>query len=226
MFVDFHSLAPALECVVERAPGLQPAAPSTAVASRRKRALDLAIAGLALILFLPLLLLVAAAIRAEGSGPVLFRQQRTGLHGKPFWIFKFRTMRPEPETPELRQASRHDARVTRVGRVLRKLSLDELPQLLNVLRGEMSLVGPRPHALRHDDQWGPLVPGYADRFRVRPGLTGLAQVRGWRGEVHDDDALLRRIASDNEYVEAWTFWGDVTLLVRTVPLVLSDPRAY
>ena len=215
-----------MECDVPRTPAAQRTEPSTAVASRRKRALDLAIAGLALILFLPLLLLVAAAIRAEGPGPALFRQQRTGLYGKPFWIFKFRTMRPEPEAPEIRQASRHDARVTHVGRVLRKLSLDELPQLLNVLRGEMSLVGPRPHALCHDNRWAAFVPGYADRFRVRPGLTGLAQVRGWRGEVHDDDALLRRIASDNEYVESWTFWGDLQLLVRTVPLVLRDPRAY
>jgi putative colanic acid biosynthesis UDP-glucose lipid carrier transferase len=226
LFVDFHSPEPVLECVVRSAPAIQLAGPRTAVASRRKRLLDLTVAGLALILFLPLLLLIAAAIRAQGPGPVLFRQQRTGLHGRPFWIFKFRTMRPEPEAPELRQASRHDARVTHVGRVLRKLSLDELPQLLNVLRGEMSLVGPRPHALCHDDRWGPLVPSYAERFRVRPGLTGLAQVRGWRGEVHDDDAIRRRVACDNEYVEAWTFWGDLKLLVRTLPLVLSDPRAY
>jgi putative colanic acid biosynthesis UDP-glucose lipid carrier transferase len=202
------------------------AAPSGPAASRRKRAMDLVVAALALVLFLPILLMIAAAIRAESPGQVLFRQRRTGLYGQSFEIFKFRTMRPQAETPELRQASRGDDRVTRVGKVLRKLSLDELPQLLNVLRGEMSLVGPRPHALSHDEAWATRVPGYAERFRVRPGLTGLAQVRGWRGEIHDDDALLSRIASDNEYVEAWSFRADLVLIARTLPLVLRDPRAY
>jgi putative colanic acid biosynthesis UDP-glucose lipid carrier transferase len=188
--------------------------------------MDLAVGGFALLLLLPLLCLIAAAVRADGHGPAFFRQQRTGLGGKPFWVFKFRTMRPEPESLELKQACRDDTRVTPIGKVLRKLSLDELPQLLNVLRGDMSLVGPRPHALRHDQLWAPCIAGYTDRFRVRPGLTGLAQVRGWRGEIRNDDALRMRIASDNEYVETWTFWGDMGLLIRTLPLVLSDPRAY
>jgi putative colanic acid biosynthesis UDP-glucose lipid carrier transferase len=195
-------------------------------ASARKRLLDLAVASLALLLFLPLLIVIAAALRADSPGPVLFRQQRTGLNGKPFWILKFRTMRPEPETGVLRQAARDDDRVTPSGRVLRKLSLDELPQLLNVLKGEMSLVGPRPHALCHDDMWADRAPGYTGRFRVRPGLTGLAQVRGWRGEVPDDTVLGLRIAADNEYVDGWSFGGDLLLLVKTVPLVVSDPRAY
>jgi len=216
LFADVDRLAPRLERAAQGSPA----------ASRRKRALDLAVAGFALVLFLPLLLVVAAAIRAEGPGPLFFLQRRTGLHGRPFRVVKFRTMRPEPEGRELRQASRDDARVTQVGRILRKLSLDELPQLLNVLKGEMSLVGPRPHALCHDHEWACRVPGYADRFRVRPGLTGLAQVRGWRGEIHDDDALRARIACDNEYVEAWSFSSDLALLARTVPLVLNDPRAY
>lgn len=197
---------------------------------RRKRALDVALAALALAVFAPLLLLIAAAIRAEEPGGVLFRQQRTGLNGVRFTILKFRTMRlsheARPEGSEVQQACRGDARVTRVGRVLRKLSLDELPQLLNVVRGEMSLVGPRPHALSHDAAWAGRAPGYAGRFRARPGLTGLAQVRGLRGEIHDDEDLRRRIAADNEYVETWTFAGDLKLLLITVPRVLFDPRAY
>ena len=184
-------------------------------------------AALALLLFLPLLLLIAAAIRAESPGEVLFRQTRTGLRGRRFTILKFRTMRPAAANDaQVRQASRGDPRVTRVGRVLRKLSLDELPQLLNVLQGEMSLVGPRPHALSHDAVWAERVPGYANRFAAKPGLTGLAQVRGLRGEIHDEESLRRRIAADIEYIETWSFAGDLKLLALTAPKVLFDPCAY
>jgi len=195
--------------------------------ARRKRALDVVVAVLALLLFLPLLLLIAAAIRAEGPGEVLFRQARTGLQGRRFTILKFRTMRPAAASdPRVQQARRGDPRVTRVGRVLRKLSLDELPQLINVLRGEMSLVGPRPHALSHDAAWAERVPGYANRFQAKPGLTGLAQVRGLRGEIHDEESLRRRIAADLEYIETWSFAGDLKLLALTAPRVLFDPCAY
>lgn len=199
------------------------------MSARRKRALDIAVAALALLLFLPLLLLIAAAIRAESPGEVLFRQARTGLQGRRFTILKFRTMRPADPSGAgviVQQARRGDPRVTRVGRVLRKLSLDELPQLINVLHGEMSLVGPRPHALSHDAAWAERVPGYANRFQAKPGLTGLAQVRGLRGEIHDEESLRRRIAADLEYIETWSLAGDLKLLALTAPRVLFDPCAY
>jgi putative colanic acid biosynthesis UDP-glucose lipid carrier transferase len=201
------------------------AAPAPA-RSWRKRTLDCLLAFSAVLLFLPLFILVALAIRLDDGGPVLFVQPRTGLHGRLFTILKFRTMRTSGDGPTIRQACRNDARVTRVGRLLRKLSIDELPQLINVLRGDMSIVGPRPHALAHDAAWRLLAPGYEDRFAVRPGLTGLAQVRGFRGEIADDDGLRMRIDADREYIETWSFTRDLWLMVRTAPLIVADPRAY
>jgi len=198
----------------------------SAVASRRKRAFDVTVAGLALLGFLPLLLLIALAIRLEGGGPVLFRQQRTGLHGRPFRIFKFRTMRVMEDGAAVVQATRGDARVTPLGALLRKLSLDELPQLLNVLKGDMSIVGPRPHALSHDHAWASVVPGYDRRFRARPGLTGHAQVLGYRGEIATPEALTARIAADNAYIDEWSFSRDVSLVLRTVPVLFGDQRAF
>lgn len=210
--------------------GPDPAVTHPAVApvatSRRKRGFDIAAAGLALLVFLPLLLLIALAIRLEGGGPVLFRQQRTGLNGRPFRIYKFRTMRVMEDGDAIAQASRGDARVTRLGSVLRKLSLDELPQILNILVGDMSVVGPRPHALSHDLAWACAIPGYADRFRTRPGLTGQAQVLGLRGEITSLEALAARIAADNAYIDSWSFRRDLVLVARTAPLVFGDPRAF
>lgn len=211
------------------------AAPDPAVArpavarvatSRRKRGFDVAAALLALLVFLPLLLLIALAIRLQGGGPVLFRQQRTGLNGRPFRIYKFRTMRVMEDGDVVAQASRGDVRVTPLGAVLRKLSLDELPQLLNILVGDMSIVGPRPHALTHDQAWACAIPGYAGRFRTRPGLTGEAQVLGHRGEITSPEALAARIAADNAYIDGWSFRRDLALVVRTAPLVFGDPRAF
>lgn len=194
--------------------------------SVRKRAFDIVAACLALLVFLPLLLLIGMAIWMESEGPVLFRQQRTGLHGRPFRIYKFRTMRVTEDGAEIRQAVRGDTRVTPLGALLRKLSLDELPQLLNVLKGEMSIVGPRPHAIAHDLVWGDRVPGYAGRFRTRPGLTGAAQVNGYRGEVANDDGLFARIDADNAYIDDWSFSGDLRLVFRTLPLLFGDARAF
>jgi putative colanic acid biosynthesis UDP-glucose lipid carrier transferase len=191
-----------------------------------KRALDLMVALAALLLFLPLLLLIAAAIKMDSRGAVLFRQRRTGLNGKPFRIYKFRTMWVAEDGADVQQASRVDARVTSVGRVLRRLSLDELPQLLNIVRGEMSFVGPRPHALAHDEVWSLTVSGYKERFRARPGLTGYAQTRGLRGEVRGLDAICDRVAADNEYIEQWTFAGDLKLIAKTIPLLFHDAAAY
>jgi len=194
--------------------------------SLRKRAFDIAVAGLALFAFLPLLLVIGVAIWMESDGPVLFRQHRTGLHGRPFRIYKFRTMRVVEDGADLRQAMRGDGRITPLGALLRHLSLDEAPQLLNVLKGEMSIVGPRPHALSHDIAWSRRAPGYGDRFRARPGLTGEAQVQGYRGEVTSDESLVRRIKADNAYIDHWSFAADLRLVVRTIPLLLGDTRAF
>ena len=206
-------------------PRFTPAATSPAT-SLRKRAFDLVVAGLALLAFLPLLAVIGMAIWMESDGPVLFRQRRTGLNGVPFRIYKFRTMRVVEDGADLRQAARGDARVTPLGALLRRLSLDELPQLLNVLAGEMSIVGPRPHALAHDALWAASVPGYAGRFRARPGLTGAAQVQGHRGEITGDDELVARIAADNAYVDDWSFSADLVLVVRTLPLLFGDAKAF
>jgi len=200
--------------------------PARVAFSRRKRAFDILAASLALLAFLPLLLVIGVAIWMESEGPILFRQQRTGLHGKPFRIYKFRTMLVTEDGTEIRQATRGDSRVTPLGGLLRKLSLDELPQLLNVLKGEMSIVGPRPHAIAHDITWSTRVPGYAGRFRTRPGLTGEAQVNGYRGEVANDEGLIARIDADNVYIDRWSFSGDLGLVLRTVPLLFGDAKAF
>ena len=225
-----HGAGLAMTFIASRAQAPLPASashePARVAFSCRKRAFDTLAAGLALLLFLPLLLLIGMAIWMESDGPILFRQQRTGLHGRPFRIYKFRTMRVTEDGAEIRQAVRGDARVTPLGALLRKLSLDELPQLLNVLKGEMSIVGPRPHAIAHDIVWADRVPGYAGRFRTRPGLTGAAQVNGYRGEVANDDGLIARINADNAYIDRWTFVGDLGLVVRTIPLLLGDARAF
>lgn len=201
-------------------------APARVALSHRKRIFDILVAGLALLAFLPLLLVVGVAIWMESEGPILFRQQRTGLHGRPFRIYKFRTMRVLEDGADLRQATRGDSRITPLGGLLRQMSLDELPQLLNVLKGEMSIVGPRPHALAHDVLWSERVPGYVGRFRARPGLTGAAQVRGYRGEVANDEGLYNRIEADNGYIERWSFGLDLLLVLRTVPLLFGDPKAF
>lgn len=191
-----------------------------------KRAVDIAGALAALLLFLPLLLCVALAVRLESGGPVIFKQRRTGHNGRIFTIYKFRTMTVAEDCGDVRQATRGDARVTAIGAVLRKLSLDELPQFLNVLKGDMSLVGPRPHALAHDDYYGRLVPTYADRFRAKPGLTGLAQVNGLRGEIQDLRCMRDRIAADNLYIDSWSLGLDIAILAKTAMIIFRDPQAY
>jgi len=199
---------------------------SACAASRRKRAFDFTMAFGALMVFLPLLLTIALLVRMESRGPALFRQRRTGLHGQIFTVFKFRTMTVAEDGDTVRQATKGDARVTALGAILRKLSLDELPQLLNVLRGDMSLIGPRPHAVAHDEAWGKQVPGYDRRFRARPGLTGYAAVCGFRGEVKELQAIVDRVESDNEYIDTWTFGLDMKIVWRTLPLIFGDARAY
>ncbi|MFZ5720360.1 MAG: sugar transferase [Pseudomonadota bacterium] len=203
-----------------------PSAPSDVATSAGKRALDIAGAAFALLLFLPLLLCIALAIRLESGGPAIFKQRRTGYRGRIFTIYKFRTMTVAEDCADVRQATRDDARVTPLGGLLRKLSLDELPQFLNVLKGDMSLVGPRPHALAHDGHYGDLIPAYVDRFRAKPGLTGLAQVNGLRGEIHAIDCMRDRVAADNLYIDSWSLGLDLAILAKTALIIFRDPRAY
>jgi putative colanic acid biosynthesis UDP-glucose lipid carrier transferase len=199
---------------------------SVVASSGAKRLFDVALSAVALLFFLPVLLMAAVAIKLDSRGPVLFRQRRTGLSGQVFWIYKLRTMRVQEDGADIKHAAKNDDRITRVGALLRKTSVDELPQLLNVLKGDMSMIGPRPHALSHDQRYEALVGGYRQRFRARPGLTGLAQVEGHRGEIHTLDCMEKRVASDNAYIERWSIGLDITILLRTVPLVLRDPNAY
>ena len=194
--------------------------------SRAKRLFDIGVSVLALVVLAPLLLMIIAAILADSKGPVIFRQRRSGLNGHPFVIYKFRTMTVAEDGPEVRQAKQSDQRVTKVGRFLRRASLDELPQFVNVLRGEMSVIGPRPHALSHDSIFAQHVPDYPLRFRARPGLTGLAQVSGHRGEIRDVEAISDRVAADLEYIDNWSLEVDLLVVAKTFKLIFSDPRAY
>jgi putative colanic acid biosysnthesis UDP-glucose lipid carrier transferase len=202
------------------------AAPRPVATDPLKRLFDILASGVGLLAFLPLLVLVMVAIKLESPGPAVFRQRRTGYRGRVFTIYKFRTMTVTEDSSSVRQATKGDARITAIGALLRKLSIDELPQLVNVLKGDMSIVGPRPHALAHDEYYGALIPTYAARFRARPGLTGYAQVNGFRGEIRDTRGMCDRVAADNSYIEEWSRSLDLAILARTVPLIFRDPRAY
>ncbi|HEX2135565.1 MAG TPA: undecaprenyl-phosphate glucose phosphotransferase [Microvirga sp.] len=191
-----------------------------------KRGFDVVVAGAALLLLAPLFLMVAVAIRIDSEGPVFFRQRRIGFSGRTFRIFKFRTMTALEDGPVVRQATRDDQRITRVGRWLRRTSIDELPQLLNVIRGEMSLVGPRPHANAHDSEFDRLIANYALRHHVKPGITGWAQVHGLRGETPTVDLIRRRVEYDLSYIERWSFLLDARILVLTVKELLKGSNAY
>ena len=192
-----------------------------------KRSFDLIVAGSAVAVLSPLLLLIALAIRLTSPGPVLFLQDRYGLDGQAFRILKFRSMRclEASDQPGLRQASRNDPRVTPVGAFLRRWSLDELPQLFNVLLGQMSIVGPRPHAVEHNELYREQISGYMKRHVFKPGITGLAQVRGFRGETATLDLMQKRVEADLEYQRSWTFATDFNILIKTV-FRLKSPSAY
>jgi len=191
-----------------------------------KRAMDLLLALIGLVMCLPLYALIASAIKLDSRGPVFFQQQRHGFNQYTFRIFKFRTMTCLDDGAVIEQARRGDRRVTRVGALLRRWSLDELPQLINVLRGEMSLVGPRPHALAHDEHYEKLLKQYALRGRIKPGITGWAQVHGCRGETRDSEQMRRRVEYDVEYIENWELWLDIKILIMTVFVVVTGRNAY
>jgi Undecaprenyl-phosphate glucose phosphotransferase len=191
-----------------------------------KSAVDFVIAAFALLLFAPLLLGVAVLIKLDSPGPVLFWQTRIGFNGQRFRIVKFRTMRTLEDGDIVRQAARNDDRVTRVGRWLRSTSVDELPQLINVLLGQMALVGPRPHAAAHDGEFDRTIAHYALRHNVKPGITGWAQVCGFRGETPTLDLVLKRVEHDLWYIHNWSFWLDVVILARTVMLLMNTKDVY
>jgi exopolysaccharide biosynthesis polyprenyl glycosylphosphotransferase len=191
-----------------------------------KRLLDLAIALPLLVATAPLLLAIAAWIRIDSSGPVLFRQQRLGQGGHPFGILKFRTMNVVEDGERVVQAVRNDARITRAGRFLRAASLDELPQLFNVIKGEMSLVGPRPHATAHDALYAGLIPEYNRRQTVKPGVTGWAQVKGYRGGTPTLDLMQKRVAHDLWYARKNSILLDLMILLRTPFALLFNRNAY
>jgi lipopolysaccharide/colanic/teichoic acid biosynthesis glycosyltransferase len=191
-----------------------------------KRLLDLAIALPALFFLLPVMLGLAILIRAGSKGPALFRQTRLGRNGTAFQILKFRTMTVLEDGPIVRQAFKHDVRVTKAGRWMRRLSLDELPQLINVVKGEMSLIGPRPHAIAHDRYYGNAIDGYDRRQSVKPGISGWAQVHGHRGATLTVSEMRERLAYDVWYARNATLALDLRIILRTFGEVLGQRNAY
>jgi Undecaprenyl-phosphate glucose phosphotransferase len=200
--------------------------PLSTTSTIMKRAFDLVLGTLLLIMLLPLFAAVAILIKLDSPGPVLFRQQRYGFNQKSFWIYKFRTMTTMENGSGIRQATRDDGRVTRIGHYLRRWSIDELPQIINVLKGEMSLVGPRPHALVHDRTWGEKIALYARRHNVKPGITGWAQINGFRGGIDADDQLRGRILCDLYYIDNWSIWFDIKILFATAFSRAAHKNAY
>ena len=191
-----------------------------------KRAIDLTLALCAGILLLPLMLIVAFIIKLDSPGPVLFTQSRNGFNNRTFRILKFRTLNSIEDGPIIKQVERNDSRVTRIGRLLRRTSIDELPQLWNVIRGDMSLVGPRPHAAAHNSEYGELIANYAFRHHVKPGLTGWAQVNGFRGETSTIDLMKRRVELDLWYIDNWRLGIDLKIIAKTFGMVLAQRSAY
>jgi putative colanic acid biosynthesis UDP-glucose lipid carrier transferase len=191
-----------------------------------KRLEDLALLFVILIPILPLILLIALGVKFSSPGPVLFKQRRYGLSGKVVEIWKFRTMSVLEDGVDVPQARRSDPRVTRFGSFLRRTSLDELPQFFNVFQGHMSVVGPRPHAVAHNEQYRKLVPGYMLRHKVKPGITGWAQVNGWRGETDTVEKMQRRVDCDLYYIRNWSIWLDIKIVVLTALRGFKQPAAY
>ncbi|HJR69765.1 MAG TPA: undecaprenyl-phosphate glucose phosphotransferase [Gammaproteobacteria bacterium] len=200
--------------------------PCCGFAAVLKRVSDAAAATLGLVLLAPLLLLIAVGVKASSPGPVLFKQRRYGLDGKEFVVYKFRTMTCLEDGDVVNQAVRNDPRTTKLGAFLRNYSLDELPQLVNVIQGRMSLVGPRPHAVAHNELYRKLIRGYMIRHKVRPGITGLAQVRGLRGETDSVAKMRARIECDLEYLRNWSLALDVWILVKTFGVVARRHNAW
>jgi putative colanic acid biosysnthesis UDP-glucose lipid carrier transferase len=191
-----------------------------------KRVTDVGFSALILLLLLPLLVLIAIVVKLSSAGPIIFKQRRYGLDGREIAVYKFRTMRVTEDGAQIRQASKTDSRITRVGGVLRRSSMDELPQLINVLQGRMSLVGPRPHAVAHNEEYRKLIKGYMVRHKVLPGITGLAQVNGCRGETSKLEEMEARVNYDLDYLRHWSPMLDIKIILLTVVKVFRDDKAY
>jgi putative colanic acid biosynthesis UDP-glucose lipid carrier transferase len=191
-----------------------------------KRSVDLLLGSIFLAAVAVPMLVISLLVKLSSPGPVFFRQRRYGLDGREILVWKFRSMKCCDDGPNVAQATPGDARITRIGRFLRRSSLDELPQLFNVLDGSMSLVGPRPHANAHNELYRELIDGYMLRHKVKPGITGLAQVNGYRGETETLQKMEQRIACDHQYIREWSFWMDVKILARTIGVVFSQKNAY
>ena len=196
-----------------------------AIGVTQQELVDRILAAMSLVLLMPFLAVIIVAIRLESAGPAFFLQTRVGFNGRPFKIFKFRTMSTLDDGPVIVQATRNVSRITHLGALLRKLSIDELPQLINVLRGDMSLVGPRPHALAHDNEYDRLIATYAIRHKMKPGITGWAQINGFRGETPEIGMMMRRVESDLWYIESWSPWLDIRIMLLTVIRVLQSENA-
>lgn len=191
-----------------------------------KRLSDYAIASIILLLTSPLMIAIAFAVKLSSPGSVIFKQRRYGIDGREITVYKFRSMTVSEDSDVVKQATRDDVRVTRVGAFLRKYSLDELPQFINVLQGRMSVVGPRPHAVAHNEEYRPLIKGYMVRHKVNPGITGLAQVLGYRGETRTVDAMRKRVEYDLEYLRNWSLALDLRIIAKTIRIMLNDKMAF
>src|SRR6202011_3825385 len=191
-----------------------------------KRLTDIALSMTILLLLLPVLAITAVMVKISSPGPIIFKQRRYGLDGREIAVYKFRTMKVTEDGAQIRQASKTDSRITRVGGILRRTSLDELPQLINVLQGRMSLVGPRPHAVAHNEEYRKLIKGYMMRHKVLPGITGLAQVNGCRGETSKLEEMEARVNYDLDYLRHWSPLLDIKILLMTLIKVFRDEKAY
>ena len=201
-------------------------APAEVTKSRAKRVFDVVTALMLLVFLAPLFVAVSIAVAIETRGPVFFRQRRTGFNQQTFFIYKFRTMTVMEDGDNVIQAQKYDDRVTRVGAFLRRSSIDELPQLINVLRGEMSIIGPRPHAVVHDEDYSRQLDEYCKRFRAKPGITGWAQVNGLRGQTEELDEMRQRIQYDNHYIDHWDLGFDATIFAMTLLVLPFQKSAY
>jgi putative colanic acid biosynthesis UDP-glucose lipid carrier transferase len=191
-----------------------------------KRVSDIILGSVILVLIAPILLGVALGVKLSSPGPVIFKQRRNGLDGEEITVYKFRSMRTQDNGPVVKQATKGDPRITPFGAFIRKTSLDELPQFINVLQGRMSIVGPRPHAVAHNEEYRRLIKAYMVRHKVRPGITGWAQVHGFRGETETIEKMQARVEYDLEYLRNWSLGLDLQIIIRTVRLILFDRNAY
>ena len=191
-----------------------------------KRAEDIVLSSIILLMLTLPMLCIAAAVKLTSPGPVIFKQKRYGLDGKQILVYKFRSMKVQDNGPTVKQATKNDPRITKLGAFLRRTSLDELPQFINVLQGRMSIVGPRPHAVAHNEEYRKLIKGYMLRHKVRPGITGWAQVNGLRGETETINKMVKRVEYDLDYIHRWSVWLDLKIIFMTVFNGFINKNAY